>query len=238
MLARVAFATALVLVLTACSGLSTSGTTTSSPAETSSQLTVTTEDGSGTPEALSPVGSLVILNHDLAPGRHTTTIMTPTIAFSVGEGWIYRGEYEPLLLLMRDVVAQGRSEVLNFVTFHTNSIDAVIETIKSQEILKSTDPVEVSIDGYDGLSFTADVVVPGSESVELYIFPNNRLYNQIPLNPPQFRDGTRIRFTIIPIDGDVMTIMAISGDGTDFDSFLDAADEVLATISFDETDTG
>jgi len=75
-------------------------------------------------------------------------------------------------------------------------------------------------------------------SVELFIFPNNRLYNQIPLNPPQFRDGTRMRFTIIPIGGDVLAIMAISGDGTDFDSFLDAADEVLATISFDETDTG
>jgi len=238
MLARVAFATALVLVLTACSGLSISGSTTSSPAESSSQSTGTTEGGDDAPKALSPVDSLVILNHDLSPGRHTTTILTPTIAFSVGEGWIYRGEYEPLLLLTRDVAAQGRSEVLNFVTFQANSIDTVIEAIQSQEILRSTDPVPVSIGGFDGISFTADVVVPGGESVELFIFPNNRLYNQIPLNPPQFRDGTRMRFTIIPIGGDVLAIMAISGDGTDFDSFLDAADEVLATISFDETDTG
>ncbi len=237
-------ATALVMVLAACSDssssettASTSATTVAAPATTASpQSTASTEADTKGLQAFPSPG--LLRPEELPPGQYTTTIMTPTITLTVGEGWQILGEFEPLLLMSRTVGFQGQEDFLNFVTFPGNSIDAVIDGIQHEEVLDYTDPVLVSVGEAEGLSFTAGVMVPGGGSVEVFTFPNNRLYNRVPLDPPTFDDGDRIRFTVLEVGTDVLTIISGADDLIDFDAFLEAADEVLATVSFRETVTG
>ncbi len=169
----------------------------------------------------------------LNPGRYTTTVMTPTITLEVGAGWQLLGEFEPLLLMSR-TVDQFQADALNFVTFPENTIDAVIDRIQSVPVLVDAEPVPASIGGAEGLAFTTAVAVPGGGLAEVFAFPNNRLYNQVPFDPPRFEDGDQVRFTVLEIGDDILTIITAADDSIEFDAFLTAADEVLASISIDQ----
>lgn len=245
------------MVLAACSGSSGGGlddvesavaatTTATAPTSTSvdasaatpasptttTALVETEDEGGASTQPLPSVG--VLRPSALTPGEYTTTIMTPGMAITVDDGWLHLGEFEPLLLMSRDVSGGRQQDFLNFVTFPASTVDEIIDVVQAGagiELAVSEDqPAEVG--GAQGRSFIVDVTVPGGGSAESFAFPSNRLYRQVPLDPPRFSDGDRARLTVVQVDGDVLTIIAGADAELDFDAFLDAADGVIATVRF------
>lgn len=245
MLLGTATVLALVMVSAACSDSSGAAsddaesvatTTIAAPTATTTTAPVeTTEESDTAPQPLPSVGTL--RPFQLTPGEYTTTVMTPTVTITIGEGWMHIGEFEPLLLMSREVSGGRQQDFLNFVTFPENSVDAVADAIQSEpgteQEVSNAQPA--AIGGAEGRSFVVDVTVPGGGSAESFAFPNDRLYSQVPLDPPRFSDGDRVRFTVVQVGEDVLAVMAGVDAELDFDAFLEDADEVLATVGFDES---
>ncbi len=153
--------------------------------------------------------------------------MTQTIRFSTSEFWDFRGEFASLLLLGQPA---GQRE-LNFILFPVYSGETVTEAIQNEAIFEASEVVPATVGGIDGVSFIVDVVVPGGGSAQTTVFPNNQTYSQVDLDPPSFNDGTQMRFIVVEIGDNVLAVMASSGP-FGFGGFLEAADELLATVTF------
>ncbi len=165
----------------------------------------------------------------LEPGRYRTTLMTPRLSFEVGDGWLQIAEYEPLLLLSRAALFGTQADFLNFVTFPDTGPEPVIDAIRSVAALTAGAARPVTVGGIDGVEFSADVAVPGGGAVEVFAFPNNVLYNRVPLDPPRFADGDRARFTILEVGDDTVVVLAGTAAVLDYEAFIAEADAVLAT---------
>jgi hypothetical protein len=226
---KLTFGVTLVLVLVACSSSTESETvdtsTTQIATTSTTQVTTTTTTLDTDVQALDPVGTLLPAGQRLFVGDYTTTVMVPTVGFSTSEIWDFVGEFPSLLLLGRG--GQG----LNFILFPVYSGETVMEAIQNEAIFDASQIVPATIGSIDGVSFIVDVVVPGGGSAETTIFPNNQTYSQVDLDPPSFKDGEQIRFTVIEVGDNVVVIMAASGP-FGFGDFLEAADELLATVTF------
>jgi len=236
MTAKVMFVAALMLVLAACSNTTTpnqpsSATTPTAQSTTSApDGTTTTADAGPTAQALSPIGT--IAPQPLTSGDYTTTVMTPKITFTASPSWDFLGEFPPLLLL-----GQAGFQELNFVRFPSSSVDTVANAIKNETIFNAEVSSPATVGRIDGISFMVSVVVPGGGSGETTVFPNNQIFSQVDLDPPRFINGRQIRFTLIPIDSDVLAIMAIFPGNSGLEGFLDIADELLATVVFGDMST-
>jgi hypothetical protein len=228
--AKLTFGATLILVLAACSSSTASesvNTSTTQVATTSTTQVVTTTTTLDTGvQALDPVGR-ILPGQRLSVGDYTTTLMTPTITFSTSKFWDFIGEFPSLLLLGQP----ARQQELNFILFATYSGDTVADTIQNEAIFDASEVVPATVGGIDGVSFIVDVVVPGGGSAQTTIFPNNQTYSQVDLDPPSFKDGEQIRFTVVEVGDNVVVIMAASGP-FGFGDFLDTADELLATVTF------
>jgi len=239
----------VALVVSACSGSDSSAEAAAVAPETTTQPVATTVVAGTTtttvattdeevPSGPQPLpGEATLRPVALEAGEYTTTVMTPTIVFSVDEGWLRLGEFDPLLIMSRVVTGGRQQDFLNFVTFPSNTVDAVVEIIQNEPgaELEVTDAQPASLAGAEGISFIAKTTVPGGGSVESFAFPNDRLYARVPLDPPRFEDGDRTRYTIVQVGDDVLVIIAGADEDLDFDAFLEAADEVLASVTFGET---
>jgi hypothetical protein len=221
--AKLTFGATLMLVLAACSS-----STVSESVNTSTTQVATTSTTLGTDvQALDPVGT-ILPGQRLSVGDYTTTVMTPTITFSTTRFWDFIGEFPSLLLLGQP----ARQQELNFVLFATYSGETVADTIQNEAIFDASEVVQATVGGIDGVSFIVDVVVPGGGvSNPVIIFPNNQTYSQVDLDPPSFKDGEQIRFTVVEVGDNVVVIMAGSGP-SGFGDFLETADELLATVTF------
>ncbi|MEE8457815.1 MAG: hypothetical protein V3S28_07170 [Acidimicrobiia bacterium] len=232
MFPKASFGVTLMLVLAACSSSTASesvDTTTTQAATTSTTrvaTTATTLDTDADVQALDPVGR-ILPGQRLSVGDYTTTLMTPTIRFSISEFWDFRGEFASLLLLGQP----ARQQALNFILFPAYSGEAVVEVIQSEAICEASEVVPAKVGGIDGVSFVVDVVVPGGGSAETTLFPNNQTYSQVDLDPPSFNDGEQVRVIVLEIGDNVLAIMAGSGP-FGFNDFLETADELLATVTF------
>lgn len=234
---KLTFGVALMLVLAACSNSTISETvdtsttqiattsTTQVATTSTTQVATTTTTLDTDVQALDPVGTLLPAGQRLFVGDYTTTVMTPTVRFSTSEIWDFVGEFPSLLLL-----GWGGQE-LNFILFPVYSGETVVEAIQSEAIFDASQVVPAAIGGVDGVSFIVDVVVPGGGSAETTVFPNNQTYSQVDLDPPSFKDGEQIRFTVVEVGDNVVVIMAASGP-FGFGDFLETADELLATVTF------
>ena len=185
------------------------------------------------PTVLQPVGGFVL--QAMTDRAYTTSIFTPAIKFSGANGWLFNGEFEPLLLLSRGIGSTGtQQQALNFVRFSTTDTDAVVAALQSEPILvfsEETDPA--TIGGIEGMALTATAVVPGGGQAQGLIFPNNLFVSQVPLDPPVFFDGDAVRFTVIPVDDVVLVVLAVADAESSFDDHLAAADALLATVTFE-----
>jgi hypothetical protein len=200
---------------------------------TSQQSDITTEinvgAGSIVTQGAQPFGpSGAITNVLLKPGDYTTLLMNPAIRMTIGEFWQFRGDFTPLLLLTRI----GGHE-LNFILFPSSSVASVAEAIQSEAVFESSETSPAVVDGLEGISFLVNVVSPGGRLATTSVFPSNEIYSRVDLNPPTFPDGRQIRFTLVPVGDNVITIMASSGP-TGFDNFLETVDTLLMTVTFDE----
>ncbi len=232
MFAKASFGVTLMLVLAACSSSTASesvNTTTTQVATASTTrvaTTTTTLDTDADVQALDPVGRF-LPGQRLSVGDYTTTLMTPTIEFSISEFWDFRGEFASLLLLQQPAGQQA----LNFILFPVYSGEVVAEAIQNQAIFDVSEVVPATVGGIDGVSFIVDVVVSGGGSAQITIFPNNQTYSQVDLDPPSFNDGEQVRFIVVEIGDNVLVIMAGSGP-FGFNDFLATADKLLATVTF------
>jgi hypothetical protein len=224
MFVKALFGITFMLVLAACSSsaASESVNTTTTQVPTSTATLETDTDV----QALDPVGR-ILPGQRLSVGDYTTTLMTQTIRFSTSEFWDFRGEFASLLLLGQPA---GQRE-LNFILFPVYSGETVTEAIQNEAIFEASEVVPATVGGIDGVSFIVDVVVPGGGSAQTTVFPNNQTYSQVDLDPPSFNDGTQMRFIVVEIGDNVLAIMASSGP-FGFGGFLEAADELLATVTF------
>lgn len=211
----------LMLLTAACASSSTSR-----PPETTAGSSVSSE--SIVTQGARPFGpSGAITNVLLKPGDYTTLLMNPTIRMTIGEFWQFRGDFSPLLLL----TWIGGHE-LNFVLFPSSSVASVTEAIQTEAIFESSRTSPAVVDGLEGISFLVNVVVPGGGVATTSVFPSNEVYSRVDLDPPTFPDGRQIRFTLVPVGGNVITIMASSGP-TGFETFLETVDTLLMTVTFD-----
>ncbi len=220
---RLSASIALMLLTVACGGSSTSR-----QSETTTEINVGA--GSIVTQGVLPFGpSGAITKLLLKPGDYTTLLMNPAIRMTIGEFWQFRGDFTPLLLL-----AWIGGHELNFVLFPSNSVASVAEAIQSEAVFESSKTSPAVVDGLEGISFIVNVVVPGGGVATTSVFPSNEVYSRVDLDPPTFPDGQQIRFTLVPVGNNVITIMASSGP-TGFDNFLVTVDTLLMTVTFDET---
>ncbi len=68
--------------------------------------------------------------------------------------------------------------------------------------------------------------------MEVFAFPSDALYSQVPLDAPRFADGDRIRFTLVTVGDDTVLILAGTDRDLDYGDFITQVDEVLATTTF------
>jgi hypothetical protein len=229
--AKLTFGATLMHVLAACSSSTASksaSTSTTQVATTSTtQVSTTTTTLDTDMQALDPVGRFLARDQRPSVGDCTTTVMTPTNTFSTSRFRDFIGEFPSLLLLGQS----ERQEELDFALFATYSGETVADAIQNEAIFDASEVVPATGGGIDGVSFIVDVVVPGGGSAQTIIFPNNQSYSQVDLDPPSFKDGEQIRFTVIEVGDNVVVIVAASGP-FGFRDFLEAADELLATVTF------
>lgn len=173
------------------------------------------------------VGELRPVN--LQPGAYVTSVMDPPLRLEVGDGWIHVGEFPPLLLLSRAIGAR-QADALNFITFPESDVDAVVTAIASEPVLGGPAIDTADLAGRTGRGFTADVTVAGGGSAEIFSFPNNELYSQVPLDPPLFNDNDRVRVTAAQIGDDVLVALVLAG-AEEFESFSVEADALLETLT-------
>lgn len=225
------FRSTQVAVLVVACGLLAAACDSSNEAVDTAARATTSPTVSDQATVLQPLRAFV--RQGLDEGAYATSIFTPAIEFSGANGWLFNGEFEPLLLLSRRSGPTGiQQQALNFVGFSTTDTDAVVAALRSEPILvfsQGTDPA--TIGGIEGTALTATAVVPGGGQAQALIFPNNLFASQVPLDPPVFFDGDAVRFTVIPVDDVVLVVLAVA-DAESFDDHLAAADTLLATVTF------
>ncbi len=179
--------------------------------------------------AFPPAGFL--LPRVLDPGRYHTTTMTPLVTTEFGDGWTLLGEFPPLLILSRTVGTDRQKDFLNFVTLPATERATVAEVIRTVEGVVVGERVK----GHRGPG--RDRVHRrrarrGGGEVEVFAFPSDALYSQVPLDAPRFADGDRIRFTLVTVGDDTVLILAGTDRDLDYGDFITQVDEVLATTTF------
>jgi glucose/arabinose dehydrogenase len=187
-------AAAIGVALAGCAG--TSAAPTEQPASPSA--TVAPASPSPTP---APTEPFALVSGALSPGRYTTTLFQPTLAFTLDEGWrgLFPDDDDEVALEGPAGAFVAISRVAKVVDPTTRSpVDApddLVEWFTTHSLLTAETPQAVTIGGLNGQ--IVDVKVTDGSEREIFAFPTGNL--RIPAD-------VSCRFHVIPLDGPDLTI--------------------------------
>ena len=177
----------------------------------------------------------------LAAGRYVSSVVGPTIAFRVGDGWVVGpGGDGPIFTLER---ADQPGTVFTVTRFDGDvfldscdpsslsvveaTVPRLAEVIGGDPYLNPGPPRVTQVDGYDGIEL--DVATPAYEECDLPYL----LVWALPIGDGgefvQVADQ-QSRFIIVDVEGDVIVIAVESFPGVPFGGFLDAAMELIDSM--------
>ena len=160
------------------------------------------------------------------PGRYTKSSFTPSIAFTVGEGWTAT-QATTGFFDIQDEPGSPDVVAIQFANVAADSVADAVAEIKGRDDIVISAEGTPTIDGHEGVLLTVQTLDPPDTNPPVF-----RPVLTVTPSPISIASGRVLQVVLLEVGGDVLAIL-VGGSTAEWDRAKELSDPVIRSVTID-----